>query len=131
MTCASAVSPAMTEGIPAMARRADQIIKPRRRRVGTPMGQPVAKTYQWQRLRKQFRAACEQRNAPCWLCGGVIDYGAKRDEPNSFEADHALPSSCYPQQAYNPALLRASHSRCNRARRADEISEGDWVRPDW
>jgi hypothetical protein len=63
--------------------------------------------------------------------GGVIDYRAKRYEPNSFEADHAYPVSTHPQFAYDPARLRASHSRCNRARRAEEITHGEWVRPDW
>lgn len=110
-------------------RRKDQTVKPaRRRRVGSPPV-AVARTYQWQRLRRHFRAHCEQSNLPCWRCGAPIDYHAGAYQPLAFEADHAQPVSSHPRLAYEWSNLRPSHSRCNLAARDEE--QGVWVRPTW
>lgn len=94
-------------------------------------------------LRLKFKAYCRARNTLCHLCvargdleHAQIDYAAPRFIPNSFEADHKKSWEHYPHLRYEWNNLAASHSRCNRQRRDEVLSESDapqqvWVKPDW
>lgn len=65
----------------------------------------------------------------------MIDYHAKAQSPNAFEADHYYPVETYPHLAFEPSNLRASHSRCNRQRRDEVVktygTQQVWVKPSW
>lgn len=67
-------------------------------------------------LTATFRADCEEKNSPCWLCLQPIDYAAPGGTTNAFELDHALPRAEYPELALEPDNFRAAHSGCNRSR---------------
>lgn len=74
-------------------------------------------------------------DAPCWICGKPIDYAAKPGTtPDSWEPDHYLVRSRFPQYACDLGNLRPSHKRCNRARSAkasiDPVGDasGSWRR---
>jgi hypothetical protein len=97
---------------------------------------------QWRRLKAKFRADCRARNALCHLCvrrgdfeNAQIDYTPGVLSPWSFEGDHIRSWRDYPHLRYEWANLAASHSRCNRQRRADAVEvaapEQRWVKPDW
>ena len=71
------------------------------------------------KVRKDFRAACEQDKIPCWLCGMPIDYEAPYNDygnDDRFEQDHLYPVSTHPDLQEDPANLRPSHAGCNRER---------------
>lgn len=98
--------------------------------------------YRWEQLQRKFKAHCKMRNLLCHLCvrrgdleNAVIDYNAKPLTPNAFEADHIRPWSTHPNLRFEWANLAASHSRCNRQRRDDQLNltapQPDWVKPDW
>jgi 5-methylcytosine-specific restriction endonuclease McrA len=72
--------------------------------------------HKWRTLRANYKAQCQARNAPCWLDGQPIDYGATPQSPLAFEIDHAIPRAERPDLAYDLNNLRPSHARCNRAR---------------
>jgi hypothetical protein len=109
----------------------------------TRSGHPAAQgTRQWKQLRTKFKAHCRALNALCWICVGrgdiehaQIDYDAEPLRPLAFEADHFKPWSTHPYLAYEWVNLRASHVRCNRARRDEEATlvdaQREWVKPDW
>jgi 5-methylcytosine-specific restriction endonuclease McrA len=97
---------------------------------------------QWRALAAKFRAMCRASGTRCHLCilrgdweNAAIDYDAKPLSPNAFEADHFYPRNTHPHLAYSLENLRASHSRCNRQRRDEEIKQTApqqvWVKPDW
>jgi len=99
-------------------------------------------TYQWKKLKKQFRDRCRRSNALCHLCvargdmvRAPIEYGAPPLSPWSFEPDHIDPVETHPHKALLESNLKPSHSRCNRQRRDDLLSEIDpsrvWVKADW
>lgn len=71
--------------------------------------------------RAAYRAECEERNAPCWLCGQPIDYGAISGTPNAFELDHRLPRADYPELTFEPSNFAPAHSSCNRARGKKDV----------
>jgi 5-methylcytosine-specific restriction endonuclease McrA len=98
--------------------------------------------YQWRQTKDRFRDRCRRSNALCHLCiargdleNAAIDYHAKPQSPNAFEADHYYPVVTHPHLAYEESNLRASHSRCNRQRRDEVVKEYGtqqvWVRPSW
>jgi hypothetical protein len=98
------------------------------------------RSYQWEQLSAKFKAYCRSRNVLCHICvargdieNAQIDYRAKRFSPNSFETDHEKPWRLYPQLRYEWGNLRASHSRCNRARRDELLTPADavWIKPAW
>ena len=56
-------------------------------------------------------------SAPCWICGGPIDYAlgySTCDE--AYEADHYIPVDDHPELEYDLANVRPSHRHCNRSR---------------
>lgn len=87
--------------------------------------------HRWRQLRARFKAQCEKRGDPCWLCGQPIDYSAPRYTESSFEADHAKPVSTHPHLELVIGNLRPAHSSCNRSRGAKVQVDGDWVSADW
>lgn len=50
---------------------------------------------------------------------------------DSFELDHYQPVSTHPHLVYDPTNARPSHKKCNRARGATPISQGEWVSANW
>jgi hypothetical protein len=104
----------------------------------------MARDALWEKVARQFKADCRMSNARCWLClnrgdheMAGIDYDAPRHSPHGFEADHKKPWISHPHLRYSRENLRASHTRCNRARRESgeslnsEAVQHEWVKPDW
>lgn len=95
--------------------------------------------WQWQQLRRRFKADCKTRNALCHICVGrgdienaEIDYAAPALAANAFEADHIRGWNQYPHLRYEWRNLAAAHSRCNRQRRDETVVvQQVWVKPDW
>ncbi len=82
-------------------------------------------------IKREFRARCEGVNAACWQCRQPIDYLARAQTPNAFEADHYHPVSTHPHLGYDMSNLRPSHCRCNRSRQAGPPPTSQWIRADW
>ncbi|MGX6402815.1 HNH endonuclease [Dermabacter hominis] len=75
----------------------------------------------WKKLKESYRAACANDDRPCWICQQPIDYALRwkqgeKPVPEAFEVDHYHPRSTHPHLTYDPANLRPSHVKCNRAR---------------
>ncbi|NPD33093.1 HNH endonuclease [Eggerthellaceae bacterium zg-997] len=71
---------------------------------------------------RRLRLRCFDRDrragAPCWICGGSIDYRARPGAtPESWEGDHVRPRHSHPHLAMEESNIAASHRRCNRGRR--------------
>lgn len=50
----------------------------------------------WARESAAFKAECERRSSPCWICHnsrGPIQYDAEPRTPLSFSIDHVTPTS--------------------------------------
>lgn len=77
---------------------------------------PVSATRFGTALMKRFKDDCREAGYACWLCGQPIDYDAPQGHPNSFEGDHAIPSSVDPGLSDDYDNLRPCHMSCNRAR---------------
>lgn len=76
-------------------------------------------TNTWRRLRRQCYTRDKARNAPCWICGGAIDYDAKPSTtPNSWEPDHRHSVKSHPELAEVPENVLPSHMACNRSKGA-------------
>jgi hypothetical protein len=81
---------------------------------------------EYRALRKQFRFDEEHRwvgkrqGAPCWLCGGDIDYRLSYPHPYSWSLDHALTVKERPDLALDRNNFRSSHLDCNRQRGTDD-----------
>jgi hypothetical protein len=67
-------------------------------------------------LRDAFRRKCVAARAPCWICGGEVDYTAKHGSPMAWELDHVEPVEVNPSRALDPTNFGASHASCNRRR---------------
>lgn len=73
---------------------------------------------------QRVRLACWDRdrkaNAPCWLCGGPIDYSLGPYAPGKstecWEPDHRRPRDRYPELTLEPSNIMPSHAHCNRSR---------------
>lgn len=76
-------------------------------------------TRRYRKFRQQLRNRAELNDAPCWICGGTIDYLAPAHDPNSWELDHVKSVLRHPELAYDPANARDSHASCNTSRGAD------------
>lgn len=75
------------------------------------------RTSRFVREAKEFRERCRREDAPCWLCGMPIDYGAAPNTTDdSFNLDHYYPVSKRPDLQDDPAGFRPSHTSCNRLR---------------
>jgi hypothetical protein len=79
------------------------------------------------KLKAKFREECSrQRNpdgskgAPCWLCGGTLDYRLKAPHPSSWSLDHAKTVKERPDLVLDPMNFRAAHLDCNFGRGTDE-----------
>lgn len=81
---------------------------------------PGQGTRRYMKLRAIFLDECKEANAPCWLCGQLIDYRIPHNDPvtgavnrEAFELDHAYPRSTHPELAEDPSNFRPSHRACN------------------
>lgn len=100
-------------------------------------------TFQWRKLKRDFRDRCRRSNARCHLCvargdleRAVIDYAAPPLSPWSFEPDHIQPVETHPHLALLETNLAPSHSRCNRQRRHELLRrvgarQVQWVKPNF
>ena len=70
----------------------------------------------YQEMRAELKAIWRTANAPCWLCGQPIAWDGSKNEPDSFELDHAQPRKTHPHLALDRTNARPSHHRCNRSR---------------
>jgi hypothetical protein len=86
----------------------------------------IRSSHQYQALRAQFRNDEEHRwidgkmGAPCWLCGGDIDYRLQYPHPYSWSLDHAVPVHHQPELLMDVNNFRSSHHDCNQQRGTDE-----------
>lgn len=74
----------------------------------------------WPRVRKLAWDRDRKSRAVCHICGQPIDYTvAPSSEPDSWEPDHVLPVSKYPELELDLKNIKASHKQCNRSRGDD------------
>ena len=71
--------------------------------------------HRWRTVRRQCFERDMAANAPCWICGGAINYAVK-DGPDSWQPDHVLEADAHPEMVLDPTNIRASHARCNNRR---------------
>ena len=102
--------------------------------IGDPLGMPAHRLHQttaWRKLAAEARARDEAHDAPCWLCGGAIDYDAPPRTRWSYSADHAVSVARTGDALCHLSELRPSHVSCN-ARRGSyqgHALQGHNVRP--
>ena len=73
----------------------------------------------WKKLRLQCFNRDKSKDAPCWICGGKIDYSVKPSSTDdSWEPDHRFTVDAHPELAEIPENVYPSHRKCNRARGA-------------
>ena len=77
----------------------------------------------WERVREAAYERDRKADAPCWICGGRIDYRAPAGTPEAWEPDHYLPVCDYPEHQLDIANIRPSHCHCNRSRGRMENAE--------
>jgi hypothetical protein len=84
-------------------------------------------TRRYKKTRAAFHEACRTHvnadgtiGAPCWLCGGPIDYSLVHPHPECFNLDHAYTVTDRPELAEDPANYRPSHKHCNEERGDNE-----------
>lgn len=63
--------------------------------------------------RVKLRRMVAARGEPCYRCGQEIDYTIKYPDANAFTLEHVKPVSLYPELAYAPENVCASHFACN------------------
>lgn len=71
---------------------------------------------EWRRLRSKLFKRARETDAPCWICGGRIDYLAEPGTPNAWEPDHVISPLDRPELAHDVTNIRDSHASCNRRR---------------
>lgn len=69
----------------------------------------------YRRLARLFKEQGRQVGAPCWLCGGAIDYDTSRQKL-SHSVDHVKPVSLYPELENDVSNMRHAHYGCNSSR---------------
>lgn len=74
-----------------------------------------------------FKERGRASGAPCWLCGGTIDY-ERSGEPLSHTVDHAVPVSVRPDLECDMANFRHAHFSCNSGRGNREVGRRVSVR---
>ena len=72
----------------------------------------------WTKQARTFRSACQQADAPCYLCGRPIDYTLSGRTPGGFSADHLEPIANGGVLLPGFAGLAPTHLRCNSKRGA-------------
>lgn len=74
----------------------------------------------WPYVRKLAWDRDRKARAVCHICGQPIRYDLKpSSHPESWEPDHVLPVSKYPELELDLKNIKASHMSCNRARGDD------------
>lgn len=92
-------------------------------------------------LRVSARKRVAQAQAPCWICGGAIDYNLPAKTPGAYELDELVPVSRGGSPT-DPANLAPTHRMCNQWRGAKSVEQvqttkaliasvyGGWSGPD-
>lgn len=92
----------------------------------------------YRKLRAEFFEACRSEDAPCWICGQLVDYAADlndRRNRSRWQLDHFYPVADYPDLAFDWDNFRASHAGCNQRRGKGDSFVGlgrvsrDWTKP--
>lgn len=74
-------------------------------------------TATWRKLRVQCFQRDRRQDAPCWICGGKIDYSVQPSSTDdSWEPDHRFTVKSHPELAEVPDNVLPSHRKCNRSR---------------
>ena len=74
----------------------------------------------WRTVRRQCFERDMAANAPCWICGGAIDYAAPAHDPRSWEPDHVETVHDRPDLALEPGNIRPAHAYCNNVRATED-----------
>jgi hypothetical protein len=86
----------------------------------------IRSSHTYLKLREQFRFSEQHRwvdgkeGAPCWLCGGDIDYQLQYPHPYSWSLDHAITVKEHPELMLDQNNFRSSHHDCNQQRGTDD-----------
>lgn len=86
----------------------------------------IRTSHKYQTMRAQFRFEQEnlwigdKKGAPCWLCGGDIDYRLEYPHPYSWSLDHAVTVKEDPSKILDTNNFRSSHHDCNQERGTDD-----------
>ena len=77
----------------------------------------------YRKMRLDFRAHEQARDAPCWICDMPIRWDVPRLDPrtntvydDAWELDHYWPRSTHPELVEDITNARSSHGSCNRNR---------------
>lgn len=97
------------------------------RRTGGSRGrESMSRAGRWPYVRKLAWDRDRTARAVCHICGQPIDYTLRpSSDPDSWEPDHVLPVSKYPELELDLKNIKASHKRCNRARGDNSFSAVD------
>ena len=80
----------------------------------------MQRSSRWKYIRRLAWDRDRKARAVCHICGQPIDYSVKPSStPYSWEPDHVLPVSRYPDSELDLKNVKASHMQCNRARGDD------------
>lgn len=91
-----------------------------------PRSGKTSRSSRWKYIRRLAWDRDRKARAVCHICGQPIDYTAKpSSEPFSWEPDHVLPVSKYPELELDLNNIKASHMQCNRARGDDAFHAMD------
>ena len=86
----------------------------------------MSRAGRWPYVRKLAWDRDRKTRAVCHICGQPIDYTVQPSStPESWEPDHILPVSKYPELELDLKNVKASHKRCNRARGDNPYSTVD------
>ena len=77
----------------------------------------MSRSGRWKQIRKLAYDRDRKANAVCHICNQPIDYSlTPSSAPNAYEPDHIIPVVKHPELELDLKNIKASHTRCNRAR---------------
>ena len=86
----------------------------------------MGRSSRWKYIRRMAWDRDRKARAVCHLCGQPIDYSEQPSStPDSWEPDHLLPVSKYPEAELDLNNVKACHKECNRARGDDSYHSLD------
>lgn len=91
----------------------------------------IRNSWEYKNQRANFRATCANmkvplpdgsisNGAPCWLCGGAIDYRLKWPHPESWSLEHIKTVKEAPELILDMTNWASAHLDCNQRRGTDE-----------
>ena len=77
----------------------------------------ASRSGRWKQIRKLAYDRDRKAKAVCHICNQPIDYSlTPSSAPNAYEPDHIIPVAKQPELELDLKNIKASHTRCNRAR---------------